>query len=196
MHTLRYYLGKPPRKLHYDNFIHHSSFASSVGNAYKASRLAQEWIKKQRWYRKEQYHYEKKGSKTKDRVEIVERQIRRHTLQQNEDKRRYKSHKALRYVTKRHFEGFFLLKSVNQRWREAWMWTEDLAWGKEEELMFFLCSQFSSPCQASEAIFKPSLPINPSSCLTDRGRGERMERWGEERRRRRQKRVVFVSWMG
>lgn len=39
MHTLWYYLGKPLRKLHYDNFIHHSGFISSVGNAYKASIL-------------------------------------------------------------------------------------------------------------------------------------------------------------
>lgn len=37
--------------------------------------------------------------------------------------------------------------------------------------MFFLCSEFSSPCQASRAIFKPSLPINPSSFLTDGGWG-------------------------
>ena len=35
----------------------------------------------------------------------------------------------------------------------------------------FLCSEFSSPCQASRAIFKPSLPINPSSFLTDGGWG-------------------------
>lgn len=38
--------------------------------------------------------------------------------------------------------------------------------------MFFLCSEFSSPCQASRAIFKPSLPINPSSFLTDEGWGD------------------------
>lgn len=29
--------------------------------------------------------------------------------------------------------------------------------------------EFSSPCQASSAIFKPSLPINPNPWLTDAG---------------------------
>lgn len=55
--------------------------------------------------------------------------------------------------------------------------------------MFFLCSEFSSPCQASRAIFKPSLPINPSPCLTDGGWwGERMEgRKTEGRYRNKQK---------
>lgn len=65
--------------------------------------------------------------------------------------------------------------------------------------MFFLCSEFSSPCQASRAIFKPSLPINPSSFLTDGGwgggGGKRRDGWREEGQKKQTKKGWW-RWFG